>query len=85
MNAKLTVCVGSSCHLRGSRDVLKRFAEIINREHLDQEATLLGSFCLGRCGEGINWEFNDEEVSSVSVEEAEEALRGKLSKVVAKT
>jgi len=74
----VTVCVGSSCHVRGSRDVLKRFADVLRAENLQDEVALVGSFCMERCGEGMNWKFNDEDVSSSSVDEAERAFRGKL-------
>ena len=79
MPVKVTVCVGSSCHIRGSRAVLKRFAEIIRDENLENEVALVGSFCMERCGESMNWKFDDEEISSTSVEEAEETLRSKLA------
>jgi NADH:ubiquinone oxidoreductase subunit E len=75
----VTVCAGSSCHVRGSRAVLKRFAEIIKAEQLEDEVSLVGSFCMERCGESMNWKFNEQEVSSQSVEEAEATLRQKLA------
>ena len=85
MPIKVTVCVGSSCHVRGSRAVLKRFAEIIKAERLEEEVALLGSFCMEQCGECMNWNFNDEDISSTTVEEAEETLRSKLTEVIKKT
>ena len=85
MPAKISVCVGSSCHVRGSRAVLKRFAEIIKAENLDNEVALLGSFCMEHCGECMNWKFNDEDISSTTVEEAEKTLRSKLTEVTKKT
>ncbi len=81
MPVKVTVCVGSSCHVRGSRAVLQRFAEIIKAEGLDDEVALIGSFCMERCGEGMNWKFDDQDVASASVDEAEETLRRKLLEV----
>ena len=78
MAIKVTVCVGSSCHVRGSRAVLKRFAEIIEAEDLGDEVVLVGSFCMERCGEGMNWKFNDEEFTSTNVEQAEQTLRARL-------
>ena len=78
MAIKVTVCVGSSCHVRGSRAMLKRFAEIINAEDLGDEVALVGSFCMERCGEGMNWKFNDEDVTSANAEEAEQTLRARL-------
>jgi hypothetical protein len=62
--------------------MLKRFAEIIKAEDLDDEVALLGSFCMERCGESMNWKFNEEDVSSASLEEAEETLRSKLGNAV---
>jgi NADH-quinone oxidoreductase subunit G len=79
VTVKVTVCAGSSCHVRGSRAVLKRFAEIIKTENLEDKVALLGSFCMERCGEGMNWRFNDEDITSVTVEEAERTLREKLA------
>jgi NADH:ubiquinone oxidoreductase subunit E len=81
MPAKVTVCVGSSCHIRGSRAVLTRFAEILEQENLKDEVSLVGSFCMERCGECMNWKFNDEDISSGSVEEAEQTLRSRLLEV----
>jgi NADH:ubiquinone oxidoreductase subunit E len=59
--------------------VLKRLAEIIKAEKLEDEVALVGSFCMERCGESMNWKFNDEDISSQSVEEAEQTLREKLA------
>ncbi len=82
MPITVTVCVGSSCHIRGSRDVLIRFAEIIKTEKLEKEVSLLGSFCMERCGEAMNWKLNEEKMASTSVAEAEEALRSRLREMV---
>ena len=79
MSVKVTVCVGSSCHIRGSRSVLKRFAEILRAEGLEEKVALVGSFCMERCGECMNWKFDDEDISSANVEEAERTLRSKLA------
>lgn len=85
MPVKVTVCVGSSCHIRGSRSVLKRFAEIIRGEGLEHEVALVGSFCMERCGECMNWKFDDEDISSTSLEEAEKTLRSKLAEATERT
>jgi NADH:ubiquinone oxidoreductase subunit E len=81
---KVTVCVGSSCHVRGSRAVLNRFAQILESEQLQDDVALLGSFCMERCGETMNWRLDGQDGSSKSVEEAEQTLRDKLHEVVQK-
>jgi hypothetical protein len=65
--------------------VLKRFAEILEAEKLGDDVALIGSFCMERCGEGMNWKFNDSDVSSASVEEAEQTLRSKLREAIRET
>lgn len=59
--------------------MLKRFAEIIKTEKLDDRVILVGSFCMERCGESMSWRFHDEDISSKSLEEAEKALRSRLA------
>ena len=74
----VTVCVGSSCHIRGSRAVIKRFSELIKEYGLEDDVTLVGCFCMERCAEGVNWKVQEEDMSSASVEEAEETFRRKV-------
>jgi NADH-quinone oxidoreductase subunit G len=58
--------------------VLKRFAELIKQNGLENEVVLSGSFCMERCGEGMNWRVGDDDVSSPSVAGAEAEFRRRL-------
>ena len=58
--------------------MLKRFAEIIKDENLKDEVTLAGSFCMEGCGEHMNWKYDEEGISSPTVEQAEQTLRSRL-------
>ena len=66
----VTVCVGSSCHIKGSRQIIVRFNEMLKEHGLEDKIELQGSFCMERCGEGLNWQIDEEPVTSASVEEA---------------
>jgi NADH:ubiquinone oxidoreductase subunit E len=66
----VTVCVGSSCHIKGARDVIMRFNELLKQNDLEDKVELKGSFCMERCGEGINWQINEEPITSPDVEDA---------------
>jgi NADH:ubiquinone oxidoreductase subunit E len=66
----VTVCVGSSCHIKGARNIITRFSELIKEHQLEREVELKGSFCMERCGEGINWQIDEEPYTSSSVEAA---------------
>jgi len=66
----VTVCVGSSCHIKGARDVITGFNELLRENLLGEKVELKGSFCMERCGEGINWQIDEEPFTSPSVAEA---------------
>ncbi len=85
MAIEVKVCVGSSCHVRDSRDMLRRFAEVIKTERLENQVTLVGSFCMERCGEGMNWRFGEEDITSTSVDQAEQTLRSKIEETANKS
>jgi NADH:ubiquinone oxidoreductase subunit E len=74
----VTVCVGSSCHIKGSRQMIMRFDELLKEHNLEDKIELRGSFCMERCGEGLNWEIGDLPITSKSVEEAVKTFKEKL-------
>jgi NADH:ubiquinone oxidoreductase subunit E len=78
----VTVCVGSSCHVKGARDIIARFSDFLTSEGLADKVELKGTFCMERCGEGINWKIDEETFSSSSVEEAVEVLRSKVEELL---
>ncbi len=50
---KITVCIGSSCHIKGSRNVVELLQARIAEHNLKDKVELAGTFCLGRCQEGV--------------------------------
>lgn len=55
------VCVGSSCHLKGSKDIIDKLNRLISDEGMSSNIILKGSFCMGKCSErGVSVKFNDE-------------------------
>jgi NADH-quinone oxidoreductase subunit G len=60
----VTVCVGSSCHVKGARKMIAGFSDFLAKEGLEDRIELKGSFCMERCGEGINWMIDEETISS---------------------
>ena len=45
----IQICVGSSCHLKGSEKIVELFGKVIEEHKLENEITLAGSFCTGKC------------------------------------
>ncbi len=50
---KITICVGSTCHLLGSKHVVERFKELVEEYNVQDKIELAGKFCMGKCGEGV--------------------------------
>lgn len=50
---KITVCIGSSCHIKGSRQVVEELQYLIAENNLKDKVELAGTFCMGRCQEGV--------------------------------
>jgi len=50
---KVTVCVGSSCHLKGSRQVIEELRQLIADNKLEKKVELAGTFCMGKCEQGV--------------------------------
>ena len=74
----VTVCVGSSCHIKGAREVIMRFNDMLKSAGLADSVELKGSFCMERCGEGVNWQIDNEAVTSTSIEDAVETLNKRI-------
>ena len=68
---KVTICIGSSCHLKGSRQVVEQLQELIANENLGDKVELSGTFCMGKCQQGVCVTVDDD-FFSVTPETAKE-------------
>ncbi|MBQ8177860.1 MAG: (2Fe-2S) ferredoxin domain-containing protein [Clostridia bacterium] len=57
---KITVCIGSSCHIKGSRQVVEQLQYLIAEKNLGDKIELGGTFCMGKCQKGVCVTINDE-------------------------
>lgn len=68
---KITVCIGSSCHLKGSRQVVTELQYLIAQNNVADYVELGGTFCMGKCQEGVCVTV-DEDFFSVSPDTVED-------------
>lgn len=68
---KITVCIGSSCHIKGSRQVVEQLQNLISENGLGEKVELGGTFCMGQCQKGVCVTVDDafHSVTPQSVEE----------------
>ena len=77
---KITVCIGSSCHIKGSRQVVEQLQYRIGEANLGDQVELAGTFCMGRCQEGVcvtvDGEFHSVSPENVDTFFAQQVLAG---------
>ena len=63
------ICVGSSCHLRGSEKIVELFQNAVKENGLDFDVVLTGSFCTERCNRvGVSVTIDDEVFTGITPE-----------------
>ena len=74
---EIIICVGSSCHLKGSEKIIEIFKDEKEKNDLDN-IQISGSFCQGNCTEGVNIEINGQKIAAVNEENAREIFKKHL-------
>ncbi|MDD6467573.1 MAG: (2Fe-2S) ferredoxin domain-containing protein [Erysipelotrichaceae bacterium] len=69
---RLSVCVGSSCHLKGSYEIIQTFKKEIEERHLEDKIELKASFCLGHCTSGVAVRVDNDFLDNINPENAKE-------------
>lgn len=46
---RVTICIGSACHLKGSREIVAQLQAMVKERQLEEQVDLNGSFCSGNC------------------------------------
>jgi NADH-quinone oxidoreductase subunit G len=77
---KIAICLGSACHLRGAHGVLNAFQALLEKYNLTAAIDLEGSFCQGRCTEGVVIKIDDEIITNVSQDKVFAIFREKVLK-----
>ena len=60
---KITICIGSSCNLMGSTDIISIVQRLITLNEIEDKVELTGSFCMGQCEKGVCVKVDDEQFS----------------------
>lgn len=67
----ITICVGSSCSLRGSDDLASELFRLIEKEKLEGLVDIAGAFCMDACSKGVSVRVGEKEFSGIRPEQAE--------------
>ena len=81
---KLSICVGSSCHLKGSHAVITRLQALIKEYKLQNEIELCASFCLGHCASGVSMMMDDELIEGANGDTIDDIFKNIILKKLGK-
>ena len=73
----VSICVGSACHMKGSKEVIAKLKELINAHGLQGKVLLNDSFCTGNCEYAVCVVIDDT-VFSVRPETTEEFFNNEI-------
>ena len=77
------ICVGSSCHLKGSQEIVELLQDAVEEFHLEDEVVLTGSFCIGKCNRvGVTVQINDDVHVGVTRENFREFFKKNILDVI---
>ncbi len=79
----IQVCVGSSCHLKGSPEIVELFQKAVADYHLEDEITLAGSFCIGKCNRiGVTVQVDDDIHTGITKENFKEFFKDNVLDII---
>ena len=79
------ICVGSSCHLKGSAEIVELFERAVQEYQLEGEVVLSGSFCIGKCNRiGVTVQINDDIHTGITRENFREFFQKNILDVIEK-
>lgn len=77
------VCVGSSCHLKGSGAIIDMLESAISEHHIEDEIVLSGSFCIGKCNRlGVTVQVNDDVHVGITTENFRDFFKTNILDVI---
>lgn len=79
------ICVGSSCHLKGSPEIVELLQKAVEEYHLEDEVVLTGSFCIGKCNRvGVTVQVDDDIHVGITRENFREFFQKNILDVIEK-
>lgn len=77
------ICIGSSCHLKGSEKIVELFQSALNENNLKNDVTLAGSFCSGKCNRvGVTITVDDAVYTGITPENFKAFFEDKIVKPI---
>ena len=77
------ICVGSSCHIKGAPEIVELLTKAVEENNLQDEITLAGSFCIGKCNRlGVTVQVDDTVHTGINRDNFKEFFEEKILSVI---
>lgn len=71
----IQVCIGSSCHVKGSYGVMSEFRALVAEKHLEDVVKVQIAFCLGICKDGVTIKIGENIITGVSKDNVQQVFK----------
>lgn len=79
----IQICVGSSCHIKGSQDIVELFTKAVEENNLQDDIILMGSLCIGECNRlGVTVQIDEEIHTGINRENFRDFFEEKVLSVI---
>lgn len=79
----IQICVGSSCHIKGSPEIVELLQKAVAEHNLEDEITLAGSFCIGKCNRvGVTVQVDDNIYTGITKENFKEFFKENVLDII---
>ena len=79
----IQICVGSSCHIKGSPEIIALLQDAITTYHLENKVVLSGRFCTGHCNRiGVTIQVNETVHTGITIENFKEFFKDNILSVI---
>lgn len=82
MKRQISVCIGSSCHLKGAYRLIEELRQYIVQHELLEQVELKANFCAGRCQHAVSVQVDDNPCIQVNSDGISDFIRTFLEESV---
>ncbi len=80
----LEICIGSSCYVKGSNQVVKIVNDLLAENNWEDKVEVKGSFCMQSCQDklGLGIRINGERIEGINLQNAKDIISEKIASLL---
>ena len=78
----IEICVGSSCFVKGSNELVELLKKYLEEHDLEDKVQMKGAFCMGHCSKGLGVRVDGKLLEGVTLMNAIEKIENELNMII---